>query len=177
MSYAVVDLNTGAVLTELREGDRITRKKSIEAYKEYVGRIPDDCETWGYGNYIRVNAEELEKLVPELNASERAFIFSVLPYVSYTSCELEYRNHVTIQTEGLEKITGLKKTALYGVIKSLVKKNILYRGRNGNGLQFFMNPWVVSKGTAINKTLKAMFKNYKIRSLGNKQWGSLKNFF
>ena len=59
------------------------------------------------------------------------------------------------------------------VIRSLIDKDILYKGKNSKNVQYFVNPWLFCKGNRINKVLKTMFENYKIRTYGVR-WGELK---
>lgn len=178
-SYGLINYGTGQV-TDINDGDqvRVIRKSSLEAYKKYIqtGYISKDTDYLEYEVYAKVNVKEFNLWLSKLNVYEKAFLMSVIPYVSYTSCELTYKNHVQIDNEALLKITGLPRSTLYRTIKSLVEKDILYKGRNSKGIQYFVNPWLIMKGVVSNKTLKVMFKNYRIQSLNGKRWGDLKEF-
>jgi hypothetical protein len=70
----------------------------------------------------------------------------------------------------LVEITGLSRGAVYDAINSLIRKDIIYKGRNSKNRQYFVNPWLFCKGNRINKVLKTMFKNYRIRVLGGVKW-------
>jgi len=39
-------------------------------------------------------------------------------------------------------------------------------------VQYFINPWIGSRGSKLNKVLRTMFKNYYIRTIG-KKWSEL----
>ena len=110
----------------------------------------------------------------DLSQAEKAFLFSILPYISYEDCHLQYGNGIDIGTEDLIDITKLSRPLVYQTVKSLISKDILYKGRNSKNRQYFVNPWLFCKGNRINKVLKTMFKNYHIRSMGGKKWGSIK---
>jgi len=69
----------------------------------------------------------------------------------------------------------MSRGLLYETIKSLAKKDIIYRGKNSKNRQYFVNPWLFCKGNRINKVLKTMFKNYRIKILGGKQWKYVKD--
>jgi hypothetical protein len=57
----------------------------------------------------------------------------------------------------------------------LLKKDIIYRGKNSENNQWFVNPWLFSRGSTINKVLKTMFQNYHIRTKGCR-WKDLGDF-
>ena len=87
---------------------------------------------------------------------------------------MQYDNGEDIGSEDLVAITGLSRSVVYQTINSLVNKDILYKGRNSVNRQYFANPWLFCKGNRVNKVLKTMFKNYRIRVLNNKRWKDLK---
>jgi hypothetical protein len=73
----------------------------------------------------------------------------------------------------LIEITGMSRSTLYHTIDLLHKKDIVYKGKNSRNRQFYINPWLYCKGNRINKVLRDMFKNYKIRSRDNVLWKDL----
>ena len=83
-------------------------------------------------------------------------------------------NGKEINFKTLSKITGISLGKLSEVVKSLIDKDILYKCKNSKNVQYFVNPWLFCKGNRINKVLKTMFKNYKIRTYGVK-WRELNN--
>jgi len=120
------------------------------------------------------NIDEIQKWMKELSTMEKAFLFSIVPYISYDDCCLKYGNKKDIGTEDLVKISGLSRGKVYAVVKTLRKKDIIYKGENSKTKQYFINPWLFCKGNRLNKVLRTMFKNYKIRVLGNTKWSDLK---
>lgn len=162
----VIFPETGEVNTILNEGDRILRAKSIKSNKENN----KDSMDWSIGNFLKFYVPEMSLMLKELSNTEKAFLFSIMPYVSYDDCHLQYGNGVDISTEDLVEITGSARSVVYETINSLVKKDVLYRGKNSRNRQFFVNPWLFSKGNRVNKVLKTMFKNYRIKVLGGKMW-------
>ena len=94
----------------------------------------------------------------------------------YEDCCLKHDNGDELTTNDLIEISGFSRAETFRVISSLVKKDILYKGRNSSkNRQYFINPWIFCKGNRINKVLKTMFKNYKIRVLGGTQWKNIKD--
>ena len=107
------------------------------------------------------------------------FLFSIAPYVSFEDNHLQIgrgKKAVDIGTEDLINITGMSRSTLYETINLLASKDIIYRGINSRNRQYFVNPWLFCKGNMINKVLKTMFKNYKVRSKGNIPWKDLEGF-
>lgn len=163
----IVDLETGEIINKAKKGDKvkITRKESIEYLSQF--------QTWKIEHFYKGHTDEIRKLMNELSTNEKAFLFSVAPYVGYDDCCLKYPNGNDIITKHLIDITGLSKNRLYKTVKSLVKKDIIYKGENSKTRQYFINPWLFCKGHRVNKVLKTMFKNYKIRIYGNTKWMDL----
>jgi hypothetical protein len=162
----IINGDTGEITGQLGEGDRILRKRSLE----HLAEINENFEDWQLGNFYKANTAELKKVLPDLSVFEKAFILSIASYVGYDNCCIQHPNGNDIGTEDLITLTGLGRTKLFEVIDSLVLKDIIYRGKNSNGRQYFMNPWLFCKGNRINVVLKAMFKNYRIRVMGGVKW-------
>ena len=167
----VIDEETGVVLTTIHDGDRIVRAKSVEHLDTY--------DTWDLSGFFKGHSAELKQVIPTLNMAEKAVLMSIIPYVSYSACNLEYSNVVgysngkDINLDDIVSICGFSKNTVTSAVNSLIKKDILYKGRNSNGNQYFINPWLVHKGNTINKVLKEMFKNYHIRVKQNVKWKDL----
>lgn len=171
----VVDSNTGEIIDDLHPGDRIVRAESKKSYRKYTKNREStpEYEKWDLDNFYRANVSELSLLMKELSQTEKAFLFSISTYVSFEDSHLIYRNGNDIGTEDLVKITGMSRATVYRTIDDLISKDVLYKGKNSRSRQYFVNPWLFSKGNRINKVLKTMFKNYEIRMLGNKKWKDL----
>jgi hypothetical protein len=165
----IVEEQTGEITNELDEGDRILRAKSIEKLRTTA--------KWDIGPFSKVNSEELNLLAPTLTASESCVILKLLPLVSYTSCLIQYPNGRDINFDSIVKRCGLCHKTTVSTVESLIAKDILYKGRNSKGNQYFMNPWIAYRGNTINKVLFDMFKNYKVLSRGGKAWKELKADF
>lgn len=110
-----------------------------------------------------------------LSINERAFLFSVVTFIGYNDCCIKHDNGKEMSLDYLVQLTKMKKTLLYKTIESLRKKDIIYKGKNSEGDQFFMNPWLFARGNQINKVLKTMFRNYKIYVHGGQKWGERKD--
>jgi hypothetical protein len=166
VSY-IVDAETGETYNEIRQGDRhkIVRKESID----YLSQHQD----WRIEHFYKGHTDEIRKLMRELSINEKAFLFSVAVYVGYEDCCIKYSNGKDITTEDLINLTGLSRNVFYETVKELAKKDIIYIGKNSKNRQYFVNPWLFCKGNRINKVLRTMFKNYKVRICGNIPWKNL----
>lgn len=193
-SYIVIDENgeikeefTGKRIVGLEHGDRVLRKKSAEflAIKEKYGRdkaleeikesqkdktVYMNCLT---DTFTKADTKEFKCLLKELDVYEKAFLLSVMPYVGYEDCAIKKDNGSPLNMKDFVSVSGISERKLFDVIGSLKDKCIIYKGKTGNEIQYFMNPWLFSKGNKLNKVLKYMFRNYKIRSKGNVSWKDL----
>ena len=125
-------------------------------------------------HFYKGNIDEIRKTMQNLNVYEKAFLYSIVPYISYEDCCLKYDNGNELKFETLVDISGISKGKLSAVINSLVEKDIVYKGKNSNTTQYFVNPWLFCKGSRINKVLKTMFKNYEIQTKDGVKWKDLK---
>lgn len=150
------------------------RKESIEAFRRNKISNTEEYQDWNIKQFYKGNIEELRKTMQNLDVYEKAFLFSIVPYVGYEDCCLKYDNGIELRFDTLVEISGISKGKLSQVINSLVEKDILYKGKNSNMTQYFVNPWLFCKGSRINTVLKTMFKNYKIQVKNGTEWKNLK---
>ncbi len=143
---------SGEFIGELRDGDRILRKESLEKL--------EGQENVSYSDYAIYNVGELNKLIPELDKNEKAVLMTLLPRVQYATCLLAYENGRCITSGDMAELTGLSKHVAETALKGLVSKDILCKARNSREVQWYMNPYIACKGRVVNKTLKTMFRNY-----------------
>lgn len=163
----VIDDETGEKLTELNPGDRIVRGKTVEYLRT--------TQEWKIENFFKGNLDEIKKLLKELSPNEKAILFTVSPYVGYDDCCLKHENNGHMLTfDIIVELSGLSRGAVSKALNDLQDKDILYKGENGKEKQYFVNPWIFAKGNRVNKVLKTMFRNYRIRVI-NKKWKDLKD--
>ena len=158
------------------------RKNSIESYRRNIRSVEyqkkDDNSkymNWDLKHYSKTNTDELRLLLPELNKNERIVLFSLLPYVGYDDCLLRHMNGKELNIESIAKVSSLSVSTVEKVVESLRNKDILYKGKNSRNVQYFINPWICSRGNKLNKVLRTMFKNYKIRIYNGVRWQELTN--
>jgi hypothetical protein len=162
----IVDPRTGETKGRICHGDRVLKAASVE----YL----TSTQEWKLDNFFKGHAGEINKWMEDLSVLEKALLFCIAVHVNYEDCHLQYSNGNDIGTEELVKISGMGRRQVYETINSLIKKDIIYKGKNSKNRQYFVNPWLFCKGNRINKVLKTMFKNYRIRVLGGVQWKNLR---
>lgn len=167
MGRTVIDDESGVVLGVLDDGDRIIRKASIDHLKNY--------QVWTVEHFFKGNMPEINKWMEELSPHEKALLFTVSTYVSYEDCCLKHSNGDMLTFDDIVKKSGIARGTTSETLNSLIDKDILYRGKNSRERQYFMNPWLFCKGNRINRVLKTMFRNYRIRICQNVKWGNLKD--
>jgi len=166
MGKIVIQEETGEVIAATDNGDyiNVTKSGSVEYLNNY--------DTWEIKHFYKGNIDELKELNKGLTITEAGFILKIIPYINYADCLLIHSNGKDINQDSLIEITGLSRQTTYRTIKSLINKDVLYKGKNSKGNQYFVNPWLFIRGNVVNKVLKSMFKNYHIKVL-NKKWKDL----
>ena len=169
----IVDKKTGQITGEVKEGDRLTRKQSIMALK-LMQEKENATEPFGQDVFYKGYTNEIKAVLKELSTTERAFLFSIAPYINFEDCCLKYKNGVDVTTDDLIEICNLSRSTTFNTVNTLVDKDILYKGKNSKNRQYFVNPWLFCKGNRINKVLRTMFQNYRVRIYGGIKWKDLK---
>lgn len=182
MSFLVINEH-GEIVDETKEGryvkldngDRVVRKKSIEylknkgkyskAGRKYINILAD--------SFTKVNLNELELILKELDVYEKAFLMSIVPYVGYEDCVLKRRNGILLDIDDFVKLSSMSRAKIYNVIISLIDKHIIYKKKVGKRIEYYVNPWLLSRGDKLEERLKEMFGEYEIRSKGMKKWNRI----
>lgn len=156
------------------------KKNSIESYKRNRKAIEWRKENssskymaWNLKHYSKANTDELRLLLPELNKNERIVLFSLLPYVGYDDCLLKHMNGKSLNIESIANISVLSVSTTEKTVNSLRTKNILYKEKINKNVQYYINPWICSRGSKLDKTLKMKFKDYKIQIYQGIKWEDL----
>lgn len=174
-SNYIVDGETGEHIGNLEQGDRIVRASSISRYKEWAEKQHTDKDKWVLSDFCKISAQEQKAWNRDLSYDEKAFLFSVQPYLSFDNDLCDEKGN-QLGTEDVIYLSGLSRNTVYRIIHSLTQKFIVYQGKNGRGRQYIINPWIMCKGVYVKIDYKALFRDYRIRMLGNKRWGDLEGF-
>lgn len=173
----------GDIIAEECNGDRIkyTAANSIKAFKENDNakkiRKLIELETiyklWKSSKFFKGNIEELELIMKELDVYEKAFILSIAPYIGYDDCCLKDKNNRKMKFDKLVEVSGMSRGKLSYVINSLIAKQIIHKSKNCGNVEYVVNPWLIYKGTKIDRGLKRIFGDYQIKSKDNVKWKDL----
>jgi len=162
----IINTESGEILGEINEGDKIIRKASIDYLK--------DTNIWKIEHFYKGHTAEIRQLLLELTPYEKAMLFCLAVYTGYDDCCIKHDNGNPMGTEDIITMSGLARRTAYRVLNSLRKKQIIYKGDDSKEKHYFMNPWLFCKGNRINKVLQTMFRNYRIRVMGGKKWKDIK---
>lgn len=160
----IVD-DDGVIIGMIGEGDKIIRKASVEYLQ--------DTEIWKIEHFYKGNISEIRKQLEDLSIYEKSFLFCIATYVGYEDCCIKHDNGVCFGFDDLVKLTRMSREKTLNTINSLIRADVIYKGKNSKGLQYFVNPWLFCKGNRINTVLKTMFKNYRIKVKNEMKWSDL----
>ncbi len=162
MKKYILDENS-KLIDKIEDGDRlrILREKTANFLgKTFFWKI----------DFVKINYAELMLLSDMLTNSERLFLFAVLPYIGYSDNCIRYINGRQLRFSDFREIIEFKKSKIYGILSSLSGKVVIVKYNK----KYFMNPWIATRGSRINKNLKNLFGEYFVLTKG-KKWSEIKD--
>ncbi|HAA25286.1 MAG TPA: hypothetical protein DCE11_04090 [Ruminiclostridium sp.] len=155
MSKVVLETETGEIVTNLNDGDRILRANSIEAFKEL--ETPPKGES-----FSKLYHKVLPKLAQcKLSSAEWAVFLYLGTNLRYISNVAQYRNGRLITRENLSADLKLPEITVKRAVLRLIKEGLIIEARTIEGKVFVINPFVVSVGGKISKTVYDLFRKSK----------------
>jgi len=149
----------GEVIQKIDEGYRITSKEQDEHQKEY-----DDNFYKGKG-FVKVFPEMIPMLEDKLTSNEFAFLFQLIPYVSYKDNILRHNGRILDMKDLSEIMKNYTYDAVRKIIPSLIKKGVLGVHKTGCADKpnvmikcYTVNPHIIGKGNTINRTITGLFE-------------------
>jgi hypothetical protein len=134
------------------EDYRIIKKKS---------NADDSFIPWGKDRpFVKMFIDYMPQLGLVLSGGALAIAFRLSEYICYGSNLIARRGGNAITNADIQEMMGYSEKTVTRLMQELVDNMILYRGRTGRSYQYFANPYLFSRGTVINSTLAAMFKDY-----------------
>jgi len=153
----IVDAGTGEVVNGMFPGDRITRGSSVD-YLANTIEIGKDRD------FVKMFTDSLAPLADEkLTGAQLLLILVISKYIRYGSGLVAFDNGKSISADQLADLSGISRRTVYRAIDDLATKRIIFKGKTGNEVQYYFNPFIFAKGKRVNKTLYAMFKKSKWR--------------
>jgi hypothetical protein len=142
--------------------EKLARSKGTN--RHVAAKIMDPTlERWKSGfQYTKVFSYAMGVVGKELSGSECKVIMLLLGYIRYDSGMLATLKGNPLTNQDIIPIVNMSKRTVSDIMDGLVKKRIFARNRVGVCNQYFANPYIFLRGNYINKTLKAMFNNYRV---------------
>lgn len=165
----IIDPTTGEIVDALNYGDRILRSQSIDKLakeEEVTAKSP-------IKHFTKQNNDELSLILAELNNIEVKFLIGCMCHLGYEdNCVKNVRGEPMPIADIGERI-GLSRASAFRAADGLMEKHILCKAENKREMQYYICPMIAGRGTKYNKVLQTMFRHYKVRSKGNKEWAKL----
>lgn len=155
----ILDTETGEIIDEIKEGDRIRRKEQDQYYKDKVELINMDSN----GEFVKLFNKTMAELGrEELTANEYNICLQLLNYIEYESGILKYSNNGrALNNNDITHITGICYKGVERAMQTLVTKKIYGVHKTGRENTYTVNPFIFMKGRYVNKTLYNFYKKSK----------------
>ena len=157
----VVDEETGVILTDIYEGDKIIRKSQSDYNNKYVTNF-NKKEL-----FVKVNINPLKEMWKELSMREFAVATALIPYISYKDGILR-NNGISINLKEISLLLEIDYEAIRKIIPILEKKMIIQKTeiqseRYANKMKkcYVVNPYLFLRGTDIEYKILELFHNSK----------------
>jgi biotin operon repressor len=155
MALVLINDETGEVVTTLEIGDSITRKNSIDALLE-MERAPKD------EYFSKLYHETMPKLIETSLTSAEIMMFLYLgSNLRLMSNVAKYRNGNLITRSVLQEKLNLSERTVKSSIYRLIKEGLIVEANTIEGRVFIVNPYVITVGDRLNKTVYDLFRKSK----------------
>lgn len=155
MSKVVVETETGEVLTEINPGDRIVRSNSAEALKDLESAPEGETFTKLYHKVVPKLAQ------CKLSSAEWAIFLYLGTNLRYVSNVSKYRNGQLITRDNLQRDLKLPEITVKRSILRLIREGLIVEAKTIEGKVFVVNPFVLSVGDKVSKTVYDLFRKSK----------------
>ncbi len=155
MALIIMNTETGEMVDELKEGDSILRKSSIESRMQF--------ETAPKGEYFTKLYHAIMPMLIDTSltgAEIMAFMF-LSTHLRPMSNVSKYDNGRLITRENLQSELGVSDRTIKSTVYRLVKEGLIVETLTQEGKVFIVNPYIVSTGDKVNKTVYDLFRKSK----------------
>lgn len=155
MSKVIYDTERRKVLGEIYPGDRIVRASSVEALK--------DLESAPEGEtFTKIYHKVLPKLAQcKLSSTEWTVFLYLGANLRYISNVAKYSNGRLITRESLQKDLNFPEITVKRAVLRLISEGLIIEARTMEGKVFIVNPFVLSVGDKVSKTVYDLFRKSK----------------
>lgn len=155
MSKVIYDTERRKVLGGIYPGDRIVRASSVEALK--------DLESAPEGEtFTKIYHKVLPKLAQcKLSSTEWTVFLYLGANLRYISNVAKYSNGRLITRESLQKDLNFPEITVKRAVLRLISEGLIIEARTMEGKVFIVNPFVLSVGDKVSKTVYDLFRKSK----------------
>ena len=156
---ALIDIDTGELLTEIRHGDKIKiiRAESLACIGDDNGTVRINQEE----DFVKVYTRSLFEISKVLTGIENQLMNYLITYMSYNTGIFADGQGRIIRRSRMAEETGNDERTIDRILEGLIRKQVIGKHRTGRMVCFLGNPYIFMKGSMVNKTLKKMFENTK----------------
>lgn len=181
MPLVLMDSETGEVIREYESGVQVISKRQRKSCRETDGGKKEEQATerrsiYMNNGFIKNNYLELREVLKELDPYEAKTLSTLANYIEYWSNCVVIGSEREITIRQISEVVGISERKMVDVLKVLKREALLAITSVGKGksrYQYYLNPWIATRGTAVNATLKSMFQEYPIRTKGMRKWKDL----
>ena len=152
VTHQMIIPETGEMIGQLYEGDRILRGKSDEYLKSTIELNKGEP-------YAKLYIRPMFEIAKTLSGSELQMVYYLLSYLSYDSGIIMNNNGRPLSRQVIAQEINLAVKTVDKILQGLHSKQVIGKHNNGREVCFTMNPWLFMRGKRINKTLHEFFKN------------------
>jgi hypothetical protein len=155
MDRIIINADTGEIIDRINLGDRIVRKKSIDAMLSFESIPKEETFTKLYQSVIPHLVE------CELTAAELILFLHLAVNLRYQSNVAKYRNGKLITRANLAADLKMCDKTVRRCIYRLIKNGLIVEANTIDGKVFIVNPYLVMVGDKVNKTVFDLFRKSK----------------
>ena len=162
MPHSVIDPITGHEVDTIKQGDRIVREESLDAFREMVKGKTQDFNRGA--TFVKVYDDGMRKIRKHLTNAQFSFICHLLPQIEFDTNIIRNDNGTLMEIPDMTYYTGMTYISNYKLITVLIARGIVgkwetgSRDEKGKMLQcFVVNPYIFHKGTMIPNGLMELF--------------------
>lgn len=150
---AVVDTQTGEVVTTMQDDDRILRGKSIEYLKSKKLERPNQ-------QFVKIFSDSAYHMSMSENFGvETRVLFRLIPQIRYGNGVVANEYGIPMGVGEIKRLCDdMSSRAVERALVDLVKMNLFRKIMSGNRASFYANPYVFMRGTKVDDSLKKMFE-------------------
>lgn len=157
----ILDDETGVILGELYEGDKIITPKQQEYTNKYITNFQKKEA------FVKVFTNPITTLFKELPTKEFAVAMAIMPFISYKDGILKYNNKIA-DVKIISEQLGENYDVFRKTISSLIKKEVLGKvERQSDTYQnktkqcICVNPFIYLRGQDLDREIRDKFVNSK----------------